>query len=207
MIGQLAAKGVNAKPPTSRPAGRVHDVQLAVTGPKAQVRAGVRREGALQETSGRTSAPSSCSRRTRTVIRTRRSARSDKELMKTSAARMRSRRSWRRFDTAYPHEDRRAVHCPGGASHERGSDGEDTESYLPPPELRPQRLYTLDEFKNIPQKLNSTEILLDRRPRNTATRSRSTSTSSVSRTKQLQASVNASPTAEEARRGGGRPRP
>ncbi len=35
------------------------------------------------------------------------------------------------------------------------------ESYLPPPELRPKRLYTLDEFKNIPQKFNSTEVLLD----------------------------------------------
>ncbi|HBG73015.1 MAG TPA: AMP-dependent synthetase, partial [Deltaproteobacteria bacterium] len=35
------------------------------------------------------------------------------------------------------------------------------ESYLPPPELRPKRVYTLDEFKNIPQKFNSTEVLLD----------------------------------------------
>ncbi len=35
------------------------------------------------------------------------------------------------------------------------------ESYLPPPELRPKRIYNLDEFKNIPQKFNSTEILLD----------------------------------------------
>jgi 2-aminobenzoate-CoA ligase len=33
--------------------------------------------------------------------------------------------------------------------------------YLPPEELRPKRMYTLDEFKNIPQKFNSTEILLD----------------------------------------------
>ena len=35
------------------------------------------------------------------------------------------------------------------------------ESYLPPPELRPKRIYNLDEFKNIPQKFNSTEVLLD----------------------------------------------
>ena len=35
------------------------------------------------------------------------------------------------------------------------------ESYLPPPELRPQRIYTLKEFKDIPQKFNSTEVLLD----------------------------------------------
>ncbi|MBI5343364.1 MAG: acyl-CoA synthetase [Deltaproteobacteria bacterium] len=35
------------------------------------------------------------------------------------------------------------------------------ESYLPPPELRPKRIYALDEFKNIPQKFNSTEVLLD----------------------------------------------
>ena len=35
------------------------------------------------------------------------------------------------------------------------------ESYLPPPELRPKRIYSLDEFRNIPQKFNSTEVLLD----------------------------------------------
>jgi len=35
------------------------------------------------------------------------------------------------------------------------------ESYLPPPELRPKRLYNLEEFRNIPQKFNSTEVLLD----------------------------------------------
>jgi 2-aminobenzoate-CoA ligase len=35
------------------------------------------------------------------------------------------------------------------------------ESYLPPPELRPKRVYTLKEFQDIPQKFNSTEILLD----------------------------------------------
>src|SRR3990170_2881083 len=34
--------------------------------------------------------------------------------------------------------------------------------YLPPSELRPQRIYTLLEFKNIPQRLNSTEELLDK---------------------------------------------
>jgi len=34
--------------------------------------------------------------------------------------------------------------------------------YLPPSELRPQRIYTLPEFKNIPQRLNSTEELLDK---------------------------------------------
>jgi 2-aminobenzoate-CoA ligase len=39
--------------------------------------------------------------------------------------------------------------------------GKIPESYLPPPELRPKRIYTLDEFKNIPQKFNSTEVLLD----------------------------------------------
>jgi 2-aminobenzoate-CoA ligase len=39
--------------------------------------------------------------------------------------------------------------------------GKIPESYLPPPELRPKRSYTLDEFKNIPQKFNSTEVLLD----------------------------------------------
>ncbi len=39
--------------------------------------------------------------------------------------------------------------------------GKIPESYLPPPELRPKRLYTLDEFRNIPQKFNSTEVLLD----------------------------------------------
>jgi 2-aminobenzoate-CoA ligase len=33
--------------------------------------------------------------------------------------------------------------------------------YLPPEELRPKRIYALDEFKNIPQKFNSTEVLLD----------------------------------------------
>jgi hypothetical protein len=36
------------------------------------------------------------------------------------------------------------------------------ESYLPPPELRPRRAYELEEFQSIPQKFNSTEILLDR---------------------------------------------
>ena len=35
------------------------------------------------------------------------------------------------------------------------------DSYLPPAELRPKRIYSLDEFKNIPQKFNSTEVLLD----------------------------------------------
>ena len=39
--------------------------------------------------------------------------------------------------------------------------GKIPESYLPRPELRPKRTYTLDEFKNIPQKFNSTEVLLD----------------------------------------------
>ena len=34
--------------------------------------------------------------------------------------------------------------------------------YLPPSELRPQRIYTLPEFKDIPQRLNSTEELLDK---------------------------------------------
>jgi 2-aminobenzoate-CoA ligase len=34
--------------------------------------------------------------------------------------------------------------------------------YLPPSELRPQRIYTLPEFKQIPQRLNSTEELLDK---------------------------------------------
>jgi 2-aminobenzoate-CoA ligase len=34
--------------------------------------------------------------------------------------------------------------------------------YLPPEELRPKRQYTLDEFRNIPQKFNSTEVLVDR---------------------------------------------
>lgn len=33
--------------------------------------------------------------------------------------------------------------------------------YLPPEELRPKRIYTLKEFQEIPQKFNSTEILLD----------------------------------------------
>lgn len=39
--------------------------------------------------------------------------------------------------------------------------GKIPESYLPPPELRPKRVYTLDAFRNIPQKFNSTEVLLD----------------------------------------------
>ena len=39
--------------------------------------------------------------------------------------------------------------------------GKIPESYLPPPALRPKRIYGLDEFQNIPQKFNSTEILLD----------------------------------------------
>ncbi|MBM2829127.1 MAG: 2-aminobenzoate-CoA ligase [Actinobacteria bacterium] len=34
-------------------------------------------------------------------------------------------------------------------------------NYLPPEELRPKRVYPLDEFKNIPQKFNSTEVLVD----------------------------------------------
>src|SRR6266508_1534630 len=34
--------------------------------------------------------------------------------------------------------------------------------YLPPSELRPQRIYTLPEFKEIPHRLNSTEELLDK---------------------------------------------
>jgi len=34
--------------------------------------------------------------------------------------------------------------------------------YLPPSELGPQRIYTLPEFKDIPQRLNSTEELLDK---------------------------------------------
>ena len=34
--------------------------------------------------------------------------------------------------------------------------------YLPPSELRPQRIYTLPEFKQIPQRFNSTEELLDK---------------------------------------------
>ncbi len=39
--------------------------------------------------------------------------------------------------------------------------GKIPESYLPPPELRPKRIYGLDEFQNIPQTFNSTEVLLD----------------------------------------------
>jgi len=39
--------------------------------------------------------------------------------------------------------------------------GKIPESYLPPEELRPKRVYSLDEFKNIPQKFNSTEVLVD----------------------------------------------
>src|SRR3989337_649709 len=39
--------------------------------------------------------------------------------------------------------------------------GKIPESYLPPPEVVPKRTYTLDEFKEIPQKFNSTEVLLD----------------------------------------------
>jgi 2-aminobenzoate-CoA ligase len=39
--------------------------------------------------------------------------------------------------------------------------GKIPESYLPQQELRPRRIYTLAEFKNIPQKFNSTEVLLD----------------------------------------------
>jgi 2-aminobenzoate-CoA ligase len=39
--------------------------------------------------------------------------------------------------------------------------GKIPESYLPPAELRPKRIYALDEFKNIPQKFNSTEVLVD----------------------------------------------
>ena len=39
--------------------------------------------------------------------------------------------------------------------------GKIPESYLPPPELRPKRVYSLDEFQKIPQKFNSTEVLLD----------------------------------------------
>jgi hypothetical protein len=39
--------------------------------------------------------------------------------------------------------------------------GKIPESYLPPPELRPKRIYKLDEFQKIPQKFNSTEVLLD----------------------------------------------
>jgi 2-aminobenzoate-CoA ligase len=39
--------------------------------------------------------------------------------------------------------------------------GKIPESYLPPEELRPKRVYPLDEFKNIPQKFNSTEVLVD----------------------------------------------
>src|SRR3972149_3019669 len=57
---------------------------------------------------------------------------------------MRSRCSWRRRDTAYPPGGRRTVPFP-----------------VPPPELRPKRIYNLDEFRNIPQKFNSTEVLLD----------------------------------------------
>src|SRR6266542_3354429 len=34
--------------------------------------------------------------------------------------------------------------------------------YLPPRELWPERIYTLPEFKEIPQRLNSTEELLDK---------------------------------------------
>jgi 2-aminobenzoate-CoA ligase len=39
--------------------------------------------------------------------------------------------------------------------------GKIPENYLPPEELRPKRVYPLDEFKKIPQKFNSTEVLLD----------------------------------------------
>lgn len=39
--------------------------------------------------------------------------------------------------------------------------GKIPENYLPPPELRPKRTYTLDEFKSIPQTFNSTEVLVD----------------------------------------------
>jgi 2-aminobenzoate-CoA ligase len=39
--------------------------------------------------------------------------------------------------------------------------GKIPESYLPPEELRPKRIYSLEEFKNIPQKFNSTEVLVD----------------------------------------------
>ncbi|GEM_PF-5816466 len=34
--------------------------------------------------------------------------------------------------------------------------------YLPPKELWPQRIYTLPEFTNLPQRFNSTEELLDK---------------------------------------------
>jgi len=39
--------------------------------------------------------------------------------------------------------------------------GKIPENYLPPEELRPKRIYSLEEFKNIPQKFNSTEVLVD----------------------------------------------
>ncbi len=39
--------------------------------------------------------------------------------------------------------------------------GKIPESYLPPAELRPKRIYSLNEFRNIPQKFNSTEVLVD----------------------------------------------
>src|SRR3990172_12070880 len=74
---------------------------------------------------------------------------------------MRSRRSCRRFDTAHPHDGRRAGNGPAPTLTKGGVMAKIPESYLPPPELRPQRIYNLDEFRNIPQKFNSTEVLLD----------------------------------------------
>jgi len=57
LIGQLAAKGVNAKAVDSRPAGRVHDVQLGRDGPKARSAPCSARRAPSRKTSGRTSRP------------------------------------------------------------------------------------------------------------------------------------------------------
>lgn len=64
------------------------------------------------------------------------------------------------------------------------------EGYLPPPELRPKRIYTLPEFEKIPQTFNSTEVLLDETAAKYPDRPAIFFDDTVLTYKQLQASVN-----------------
>ena len=93
-----------------------------------------------------------------------------------------------------------------GGGHE--AMGNIPESYLPPPELRPQRIYTLDEFRSIPQRFNSTEVLLDRTAEKYGDKTAIYFDDQRISYRQLQASREPRrQRIEEAGRRGGRPRP
>src|SRR3989304_3534524 len=121
----------------------------------------MRRQPTCRRISGRPCRPSSSSRRTPTGTRRRRTRGPTRSSSGSSAARRRCRISSRRRDPAYQSGGRGAGNGPAPPFTKGGVMAKIPESYLPPPELRPKRIYNLDEFKNIPQKFNSTEVLLD----------------------------------------------